>query len=101
MTDSQLVILINFVIAIVFPLLVGLFTKLSTSDSVKAIALATISILSGLLSQFVESLVTQHSFDWFTAVIAALGAWVIAVASHFGVWKPTGASAAAQRALVK
>lgn len=101
MTADQLVILINFVIAIVFPLLVGLFTKLSTSDTVKAIALATISILSGLLSQFVAALATDQPFNWFVAVMAALGAWVIAVASHFGVWKPTGASAAAQRALVK
>lgn len=101
MTPDQLALLLNFVVAILFPLIVGLFTKFTTSDAVKAVALVTISILSGLVSQYLAALTSHTTFDWFTAVLAALGAWVIAVASHFGVWKPTGVTAAAQRSLVK
>lgn len=101
MTSEQLVSLLNLLVAIVFPLFVGIVTKASTDSGVKAVLLAVIALASGLVTQWLAALTGHVEFDWYNAVLNGLGAFVIAVASHFGVWRPTGASAAAQRSLVK
>lgn len=76
----------------VLPILVGLVTRKVTHSGVKATVLALLSAATGLVSTAIEGggLVTKES------LIAAAVAWVTAVASYFGFWKPTGAAGRVQ-----
>ena len=86
------------VLTLVMPLLVGLVTKKSTAAYWKAALLMALSLLNGVLTEWAAS---YDTYDWRRALAGALFAWVIAVAGHFGVWKPTGASDTAQNTLVR
>ena len=79
-------------VTVVMPIAVGLVTRISTPPSVRALLLVALSITNGLLS---EALAAGDGYDWRKAVTQAVVAFVIAVATQFGVWKPTGVSAKA------
>ena len=99
-TDVSTATLVSVFISVIAPLLVGLVTKASWSGNIKAILLALVSAVVGVGSTFLAA-TPEHPFVWQVAVFNAVLAWVIAVATHFGLWKPTGASEAAQGTLVK
>jgi hypothetical protein len=88
--------LLNLLLAIVFPIIVGLVTTKVTSSWLKAVLLASISLASGLVSGLLAALVAGVPFDLISALLVGLGAWLIAIATHFGFWKPVGATAAVQ-----
>jgi len=90
---------LTFVVAIVLPLFVGLVTKLTTNPAARAILLALLSAIAGFLAELLNALQSHTSYDVGTALLTWIGIFVVAVASHFGVWKPTGVSAKAQAAL--
>lgn len=83
---------LTFILAIFLPLLVGLITKVVTHPGVRAILLAFLSAAAGILSELVQALTSQTAYDLGAALITWIGVFVVAVATHFGVWKPTGAS---------
>ena len=83
---------LTFILAIFLPLLVGLVTKVVTHPGVRAILLALLSALAGILSELVQALTAGTAYDLGAALVSWIGIFVVAVASHFGVWKPTGAS---------
>ncbi|HRD17078.1 MAG TPA: hypothetical protein PK181_09640 [Methanothrix soehngenii] len=88
---------VELVVAVVLPVLVGLVTKEVTSSGVKAVLLAALSALAGLGTAYVNSngvLSTE-------ALQGAVEYFVIAVATYYGIWKPTGVAAKAQQTLVK
>lgn len=85
-------------VSILFPVLVGYVTKASWDSGLKAVILAAVSAVSGVLSSALDP---THSFHWQAALLTAVGAFAIAVATHFGLWKPTGVSAAVQARGVK
>lgn len=93
---QQLALLFVTVIA---PLLVGLLTKASWSQAVKSIMLAGISAVIGIVQGFLAS-PPGVEFSWPVAIVNGLIAWVIAVATYYGLWKPTGVAAKAQDVLV-
>jgi hypothetical protein len=80
-----------FLIAFGLPVLVGLVTTRVTSSALKAWLLLALSAVG----QFVAAVAQPGSFSWKTAVWSALLSFVISVAIHFGLWKPTGVSDAA------
>jgi hypothetical protein len=90
---------LTFVVAILLPLLVGLVTKVVTRPGVRAVLLALLSAAAGLLSELVTALTTGQTYDLGAALILWVGIFVVAVATHFGLWKPTGASENAKQAL--
>lgn len=94
MSNDQIIQILNLLVAVIFPVLVGLVTTKTTNSGLKAALLATISLGSGLASQLIANGI--DGFDWFTALVTGLGAWVVAIATHYGFWKPTGASDAVQ-----
>lgn len=96
MNAEQLALILNLLVAVIFPVFVGLVTKTTTNPALKATLLATISLASGVVAQWLAALSSGLPMDWFTAIVTGLGAWVIAIATHFGFWKPTGATAAVQ-----
>lgn len=87
---------VRFVVAFVLPVLVGLVTKRVTHAGVKAVILAGLTLASTLLVELGESLVAGTVYDLGHALLLALPAFVVSVATHFGLWKPTGVSAKAQ-----
>lgn len=79
----------GLLVGVVLPLLVGLVTTRATDPAVKAVLLALLSAATGLVSEWIA---TPHGFDWRVAGLTALGAFLTAVGSHFGLLKPVGVS---------
>jgi hypothetical protein len=76
-------------INVVLPLLVALVTRSSTPSSVKGVLLLALSAVSVLLTQWYDSAQAGEVIDWKTTLYNAVIAFVIAVASYFGLWRPT------------
>lgn len=96
--DPIRVQLISLLVGVGLPLVVGLVTKSTTSAGAKAIWLAALSAASGFLSEWANS---GDDFMWSTALITWLATFVVAVGSHFGLLKPTGATDAVQKVGVR
>lgn len=92
---------LQFVIAVLLPLLVGLVTTKVTRADVKAVLLIVLSFASGLLTEILVAAQSNLVYDLAAGLFTGLTTLVIAIAIHYGVWKPTGASEAAQNSLVK
>lgn len=88
--------LLNLLLSVGFPVLVGLVTKTVTSSSWKAVLLATVSLASGFVSALLAAVLAGVPFDLVSALLTGLAAWLIAIATHFGFWRPTGVTAAVQ-----
>lgn len=92
--------ILQFVIAFVLPLLVGLVTTRVTSGAMKAWLLAGLTLVTSLIVEAARANGAGDTFDLGIALFAALPAFVVSVASHYGLWKPTGASSVAQDVIV-
>lgn len=90
-------LLIGLLVSTVLPLLVGLVTKTVTHAGVKAILLAALAAATGILSELGATWASGGTYDLGTGLLTALGAFLVAVGLHYGLYKPTGASAALQR----
>lgn len=88
---------IQFLVAFILPVLVGLVTTRATSGGVKAWALAGLTLVTSLLVEAGRALGSGEVYDLGVALLTALPAFVVSVASHYGLLKPTGISEAAQR----
>lgn len=87
---------IQLVIAIILPILVGLVTTRVTSSGTKALLLAALSLLSSVLNELLVAVLAGVDFDLGLTLLKFAGTFFIAVATHFGFWKPVGASEAVQ-----
>jgi hypothetical protein len=83
-------LIIQTLIATVLPLIVGLVTTRVTRGIVKALLLAGLSIISSGLTQLLAAITAEETFDLGTWLVAAVGTFAVAVATHYGLWKPTG-----------
>ena len=92
---------VQFTVAFILPVLVGLVTTRVTSGGIKAVLLAGLSLLTSLGVELARAITEGEAFDLGIALFAALPAFVISVASHFGLWKPTGVTEGAQSVLIK
>ncbi|MDQ1127553.1 uncharacterized protein YacL [Microbacterium sp. SORGH_AS 505] len=88
--------LLNILLAVVFPVAVGFVTTRVTRPELKAVLLATISLVSGLVSSLLAAVLASIPFDIVGALLTGLAAWIIAVATHYGFWRPTGIANAVQ-----
>src|SRR3954466_14730917 len=84
------VLILGPIIGILLPLLVAIVTKLSTKSGIKAILLAALALVTNLLVGIENALTTHTDYDLGVALILALGTFVVSVAVHYGLWKPTG-----------
>lgn len=89
------------ILGVILPLLVAITTKASTDSGLKAILLAGLALIASLLTGINDALVHHVSYDLGKALVLGIGTFVIAVATHYGVWRPTGATARLQRVVVK
>ena len=87
---------VQFVIAFVLPVLVGFVTTRVTSSGAKAWLLAGLSLITSLAVELARTLTAGEAYDVGVALFAALPAFVVSVAGHYGLWKATGVSEFAQ-----
>ena len=92
---------VQLLIAFILPVLVGLVTTRVTSSAVKAWLLAGLSLVTSLLVELGRALASGTTYDLGVALLAALPAFVVSVATYHGLWKPTGVTAAVQDVGVK
>ena len=84
-------------VAVVLPLLVGLVTKVTTHPGIQAVILLLLSAITGFLTLALQAHQTNDvTWNWKNAALNAVVTFVIAVASHFGLWKPTQVARKAQ-----
>lgn len=88
--------IVQLLVAFILPVLVGLVTTKTTSAGTKAWLLAALSLVASLLTQLGVALADNRTFDVGAALLLTLPAFVVSVASHYGLWKPTGVSGAVQ-----
>lgn len=93
-------VIVQMLIAVILPVLVGLVTTRLTSSAWKAWMLAGLTLLTSLLAGWATALSNAAVFDFGVALLAAIPQFVISVAVHYGLWKPTGVSSAVQNVLV-
>ena len=89
--------ILALVVGLVLPALVGLVTQKVTSSRLKALLLAALSALTGLGSELLTAVQSGSGYDFGTGVVTALGVFVLAVVTHYGLLKPTGVTDAVQR----
>lgn len=88
---------LGLAISVALPVLVGLVTTRVTHAGTKAVLLLALTAANGFL---IELQAGGEGYDLGTAVTLTLVSFGTAVLSHFGLWKPTGISGAAQDHLV-
>lgn len=84
--------ILQLVAGTILLLIVGLVTTRVTSPGVKAVLLAALSVIVPLVSEVAHALQTNRPYDLGSALALAFGTFLVAVGTHFGLWKPTGVS---------
>lgn len=97
--DVPLVPVLQLFLGVVLPVLVGLVTTRATSAGRKAVLLAGLSVVTSMLTELVAALQAGTIYNLGLALLLGLGTFIVAVATHYGLLKPTGVSTAAQRSL--
>lgn len=90
-------LVIQLLVSTVLPLAVGLVTKTTTSPGLKAVLLAALALVTSLLTELGQSVTAGTTYDLGQGLLLALPTFLIAVGMHYGLWKATGVSQAAQR----
>lgn len=94
--DVPLIPVLQLVLGVVLPVLVGLVTTRATRPGAKAALLAALSVATSLLTELIGALQTGTVYNLGLALVLGLGTFIVAVATHYGLLKPTGVSSAAQ-----
>ncbi len=93
-------LIIGLLVSTILPILVGLVTTRVTNGGIKAVVLAGLAAITGLLTELLASIQAGTTYDLGSGLILALTAFLVAVAMHFGLWKPTTVAEKAQSVLV-
>lgn len=86
--------LVQFLVGVAIPLLVGLVTKARASSAVKGVANTLLSVIAGALTVMIDH---GAHFDAHLG-IAAFFVFLASTTSYKTLWKPTGVAAAIQAA---
>lgn len=84
---------LTLVVTVILPILTGWATKSIASPGKRAVVLAVLSAVAGFGAELLNALVNNLPYDAFQGGLTAFTAFIIAIALHFGFWKPIGASA--------
>lgn len=87
---------VQLILTVILPILVGLVTTRTTSAAAKAWLLAGLSLATSVISEMAQAINSAATFDLGVALLAAIPTFAISVAMYYGLWKPTGVGAAAQ-----
>ncbi|HRJ06875.1 MAG TPA: hypothetical protein PK911_05010 [Candidatus Saccharibacteria bacterium] len=89
-------IVVQILLAVVMPLLVGLVTTRVTSGSVKAWLLAGLTLVTAVITQLGAAITSGTPFDLGLALLSTIGAFIVSVGTYYGFLKPTGIAVKAQ-----
>lgn len=89
-------LVVQIILSVFLPILVGLVTTRVTSSAKKSWLLAGLSLLASLFTQLGAAIASQTPFDIGLALLTVIPAFAISVATYYGLWKPTGIAGAAQ-----
>lgn len=92
-SETQVIAMVS---GLFIPLLVGILAKLAAPTWLKAFLNFGLTAATGALATIVPD--DSPGFAWTPFLIAWLSAWVVSVATHYGLWKPTGTTLAVQQA---
>lgn len=84
--------ILQFVIAIFLPLIVGLVTTRVTSSGLKAVLLVALSAITAFLTSWLAAAQQNETFDLGSAILAFLATFLVGVGVQFGFWRPVGAT---------
>lgn len=87
------IIVLQFVVASLLPLLVAIVTTKVTSPKAKAVLLAVLAFFTGLLTEIVAALVNGTVYDLGSGLFNALAIFIVSVATYFGIWSREGKNA--------
>lgn len=90
------ILVLTLVVTVLLPVIVGLVTTEVTNANWKSVILALLSAAVGFGTELLTALNSHTDYDVGTAIIKFLGIFVVAVATHYGFWKPVGVSSAVQ-----
>lgn len=90
-------LVVALLVSTVLPVLVGLVTTRVTSGGRKAVLLAGLALATSLLTELGSAITAGEPYDVGLGLMLAIPVFVVSVATHYGLWKPTGASTAVQR----
>jgi Trk-type K+ transport system membrane component len=82
--------LLQVLVSIVLPLVVGIVVKQVGSPAIRSITLALLSAVTAIATAGLSS---GGSISKDTA-ISAVASFIVAVGAYYGLWKPTGISSA-------
>lgn len=80
------ILVLQFVLATLLPLAVGIVTTRVTAPNVKAVVLAFFALLAGIGTEIVNALIAEQAYDIGAGLFRFGTIFVVAVATHFGVW---------------
>lgn len=86
---------VGLLVSTILPIIVGLVTKAATHPGTKAILLAGLSALDGLGSQALAAHSNHADYDLGQGILLAFTAFIVGVAMHYGLWRPTTVAARA------
>ena len=91
--------ILALVVQVFLPLIIGLVTKSSTPAGVKAVLLLALTAVTQFFTAWYQGSGSGEVFAWrLVAWNGAIG-FGLSVITHFGLWRPTGATGVAQRSL--
>lgn len=81
---------LNAGINVVLPILVAILSSRLATGALKSVLLLALSAVTGYLISWLAAIDNAVPFDFSQASFTALLGFVVAVAAHFGFWKPAG-----------
>jgi hypothetical protein len=92
--------LLSVLIGTVLPIIVAIVTNRVAAGSVKALVLLALAAVTSFLTEWLAAVNAGDPFDFSQAAFGVLVTFLVAVATHFGLWKPihvTGSDGAASK----
>jgi len=82
--------LLSLVVTVLLPVLVGIVTTRLTSPGVRAVLLLLLATVKTIVEAVLSANMAGAHPAWQMIVFNAAVNFAVAVAVHFGLWKPTG-----------
>ena len=82
--------ILTLIVSVLLPVLVALVSRQTAHPGLKAVLLALLAALVGFGSELLAAINSGHPYDAGTGALTWLGSFIIAVAVHYGLWKPAG-----------
>lgn len=81
--------LLQMVVTVLLPVIVGLVTTRATDPALKALLLAALSIITNLLTEMLDAVNAGDPYNLGTALVSGVFSFIVAVGMHYGFYKPT------------